>query len=378
MRVLSASMVALAGCLALTAGPVRATQWNIETVDHNYARFSSLAVDQNGQVHIAYMGDASPYLRYASGNGGSWTVESPGGFGAYSSLALDREGKPHISYYDGWGFKLRYARKEEGSWLHQTIDNDGPCGSESSIALDADDHPYFSYWSRHGTDTLKCAYYGDGAVTTQVVDAGYFAHTRIGVGADGYPRIACTTSVAGPWEVHYATWDGSDWTVQRIDDGGCTSLAIDRDGYSHITYSRGSESVMHAYETAAGWTTEKVASSGPACGTSMAFDLDGSPCLTYVVEQQPGTTVNGPLMFARKQGSVWTQVQLDVASSDDNTSLAVDSFGNIHVAYSYRTSNPEGITAALRYAIFPVPEPSTILALLFGLGGVVWFRGKQV
>ena len=94
MRPLPASLVALAWLLAHTAGPVRATQWNMETVDNCDADFCSLAVDQDGQVHMSYVytgytDGRRPQLKYAVGNGGSWTIESPGGYGAYSSLALD-------------------------------------------------------------------------------------------------------------------------------------------------------------------------------------------------------------------------------------------------------------------------------------------------
>ncbi len=95
--------------------------WTTEEVDPNISdncrelSDSYLGLDSDGNAHIAYTGldDAdNPVLKYATNASGEWVTEivdpSPNsGIGA--SIAVDNEGYVHISYYDNGNSSLKYA-----------------------------------------------------------------------------------------------------------------------------------------------------------------------------------------------------------------------------------------------------------------------------
>ena len=63
-------------------------------------------------------------------------------------------------------------------------------------------------------------------------------HTSLALDSNGYPHISyCDWT---NMDLKYAYWDGADWQIQTVDSegwvGGHTSLALDSNGYSHISY----------------------------------------------------------------------------------------------------------------------------------------------
>jgi hypothetical protein len=82
------------------------------TIDENGGKYSSLAVGNDGLVHIVYIGDLNAStcsLKYAIGSGLSFSKPEivysslPAKDDKYLSLALDGAGKPWISFYDPTG-----------------------------------------------------------------------------------------------------------------------------------------------------------------------------------------------------------------------------------------------------------------------------------
>lgn len=82
--------------------------------------WSDIALAADGTPWIAYLDASESTLKLATG-GGPWqteTIDAAGG--EYVSLAFDEAGKPHSAYVAG--AELRHARREDGVWRTETTD----------------------------------------------------------------------------------------------------------------------------------------------------------------------------------------------------------------------------------------------------------------
>jgi len=128
-----------------------------------------------------------------------------------------------------------------------------------------------------------------------------------------------TSIVAGP--------NASGWQIEIVDSAGgvYTSLALDGDGYPHISYCH-SDDLRYAYQDAYGWHVEIVDSEG-SCddSTSLALDQDGYPHVSYYDD------TNNDLKYAYQDTSGW---HIETVDSDGrDTSLALDGDGYPHISY---------------------------------------------
>lgn len=90
--------------------------WQVETVESFlWAQYISLALDSSDHPHIGYYGeiclfDCEEVLRHAYYDGTEWQMEIvENGEMHHISLAVDDQGRVHIAYYDPVNDDLRYA-----------------------------------------------------------------------------------------------------------------------------------------------------------------------------------------------------------------------------------------------------------------------------
>jgi len=349
--------------------------WTIETVDNKEANpwSVSIALDPSYKPHICYASRKSSFgnLVYAKRTGSGWNariIDSPGDVLA-ASLALDSSGNPHISYYDGYTHQqLRYISWDGSSWNKQIVEKIGAWTFYQSIAVDSSGNPHISYMDTTNDD-LKYARFGSGwDWEFQTVDSegsvGW--NNCMALDSSGHPHIVYIDRTNE--SLKYARWDGSAWRIKIVDNIGLyeetnstssktsASIAIDSLGYPHICYCSGPPQTNLKYAKWSGtkksWTILTIDNDGKV-GRCSAIDVDSQnrPHIAYSDETK------GDLRYARWDGSTWKKYRVTKIGEESEAliaykaSIAVDSSGNPHIAYSNK------ITKALEYAKGQIPKP---------------------
>ena len=320
-----------------------------------------LALDGNGDPHIAYVGEANDYrdLRYIHWTESEWdiqTVAGGGWSGDGTALALDAYGVPHISYTEGTfaTAQVRYVRWYQNEWNVQTLDS-SLCYQRTSVALDTAGHPHISYYYDNGWPDIGVAYaYWTGS---------QWVSQTIGRTAWGGPNdtwgaatsIALEASTAYPHIGYYndglwhASYDGTAWHTETVDSdwdaGMYASLALDANSRAHIGYYDDDNSdLKYAHWDGSQWIIEVVDSSGDVGqDTSLALDANGYPHISYWLNSPDGW-IYDELRYARWNGSAWITETVDSNGVGAFTSLALDSDAHPHISY-YDAANSD-----LKYA----------------------------
>jgi hypothetical protein len=147
---------------------------------------------------------------------------------------------------------------------------------------------------------------------------------------------------SGVSNVVSATTSGAPdpWQRETVDDcescGYSKSLAYDATGKPCLAYTSGT-GPRFACWNGASWDIEQVAEAGG--GISLAFDPNTlEPTVTYVD--------GGKLWVARRNGSTWDKEWLERRSVGTHTSLAFDHDGNPAVSYWLNANKDDGLKLA--------------------------------
>jgi hypothetical protein len=164
---------------------------------------------------------------------------------------------------------------------------------------------------------------------------GYFP---IVLDSNSIPHIAYTdahiydndgsTIIGG--SVMYAVWNGSSWSTQEIAFGDVTDMVLDADSNPHILYTGIEDRLMYASWTGSNWDIQTVGATKYLVYASLALDSAGNPHAAY----SDGTAVK----YASRNGSTWTIQTVDTYSEIPfQLSLALDSNDTPYILYAYRT-----------------------------------------
>lgn len=334
-------------------------KWVTEAVDQqgDVGEQSSIAVDAEGFVHIAYYDDSNGTLNYANNLNGWQTVvvdNSSASVGLNPSIALDSEGNVHISYYDETNQDLRYATNAGGTWIVDSRDTGGNVGFYSSLSIDSDDGVHIVYLSSTSKN-LKYTGNSGGDWVINLVDNSGNVDSRIASGVDSNDSVHVMYYRAG--ELIHANQTATGWFKESVEStdqlGEGISMYIDENDVIYCTYYNAFSSTLKYIKNVGGeWNvSEPIESEGQGgVGSQIAVDSNGNERITYV------DTVHGVLKYAERRNGIWMYQKVDLDGVGEDISMAMDSLGRAHISYY------DPVSQDLRYAT-SITVPSAPLNL---------------
>ncbi|MDG1551256.1 MAG: putative Ig domain-containing protein, partial [Candidatus Poseidoniaceae archaeon] len=309
---------------------------------------SSMVMDSNGKIHIAYSDITNTKVKYATDKSGAWVDTIIGTFQGSISIAVDSNNNVHIAYTSS--LNLYYATDKSGSWVSSVADSTFGTGFYPSIAIDSNDKVHIAHHNLMSSGRLRHTTDASGSWVTSVLtlsgqDNGQWPSIAI----DSNDKIhisyyqAAHTSTPSLLGINYITDKSGAWVSICIDNfnaaadanGPPTSLSIDSNDNIHISYFDDiNEDLKYATDKSGSWQTSIIDSTGESGHySSLAVDSSDNVHISYF--QNP----NGDLKYATDKSGSWATSTLDSEGHiGPHNSLLVDSSGNIHVSYYDETN----------------------------------------
>jgi hypothetical protein len=321
--------------------------WQIENIDDSAIedQTSSIAVDENGNAHIAYYDsytvNNTSYGRLCYANNvDGWVIEvvdnSTDSVGLYPSITLDSDGYVHISYLciDSGSETLKYATNEAGSWHDYILDGAGNVANYSSIGVDDDGMVYVAYLSQ--ANALKFIIFQDGDVKSlEAIDSGIVTTDQISlaINSTGVPHVAYYLD----GELYHANMQNSTWVLESLEStsqlGGGLSMYIDGQDQIYISYCDPSLSqglLKYISNVGGNWSDPIIidSESNLVGANVITVNENGDEHIAYV-----DGTGDGILKYAERRNGIWMYQKVDLGSCGSIISMAMDSEGRSHISY---------------------------------------------
>lgn len=372
------------GGLGVAPAEMSAQTWNwtVEPVDYA-SKFTALAVDKEGNIHLAYYGGENSELRYAfrAHSTGRWfhlgLEKQLGNFAV--NIALDPAGDPHICYTPG---VLKHAFWDGKKWQIQEIDSGhGTVEYNCSMTFAADGTPHLTWYQTRGPGGagflhIKYAVKKEGVWYAKTVDydreCGKW--NSLLIDPQGLPHVAY--SAFPPGDLKYAVSDGKDWHISAVDlaGGGKTrnstgmgiSMKLDPENQIVMSFYEApinadnigpGEGMLKLARLVDGkWKIEPVTPVLKSIGwtefsSDLVFDKKGRPHIRY----EDG----GAVKHAYWDGSKW-RIQIVVQPGSDTSlysSMKIASDDTLYISYR------DPVDGSLKVSIgSPTPESSPKIA----------------
>ena len=303
--------------------------------------YSSMVMDSNGKMHISYLDDTNGKLKYATDKSGTWVDTTIGDMMTSStSIAVDSNNNVHIAY--ALNLYLQYATDKSGTWVSSQIDAQFGSGNDPSIAIDSNDKVHIAHFNainqgylRYSTDESGSWVHSN--IFSSITNDCTFLPS-IGIDSNDNIHISCVFLSVTVFELYYLTDKSGSWVSTHVDYIGAkveSSLSIDSNDKVHISYyDSTNDDLKYATDKSGSWQTSTIDSTGDS-GQYSSLTIDSSDNVHISYLQNP----NGDLKYATDKSGSWATSTLDTEGHiGPHNSLLVDSSGSIHVSYYDQTN----------------------------------------
>ncbi len=318
--------------------------WHVATVESGgeVGGSPSLAIDAEGNSHVAYVDYTLGCLKYARRVGDVWETQIVDTrMPYYPSLAVDSQGRPHVAWCTPGG--LLYSHWTGTQWQTETAVSGGMVGAivPPALALTTADEPRIAYYINDGTGCwLGYATPAEPAWATTIIAWHGLSGCRpaLALDANDNPRIAWAWEWSMGCSLFYYSFDAGVWSNEYVAECGlCASglapaLALDSSGDAHV-FTTLDGVLSHRQRTAAGWQFDIIADD-VVNSNAAVLDAFDHPHVAYY------RWYADCLKYAHRTTSSWCIQTADDSGPDDvgyTPSIAVDADGIPHIAYRDRT-----------------------------------------
>lgn len=242
------------------------------------------------------------------------------------ALALDPAGRPHIVFGSN---ALFHAWFDGVVWQREIVDDLRSTISEAVLAIDGAGRIHIADIDQ-GRASIRSRTTGGTWQVTQLPLPTEVSELSIALDRHGQPYVvAGYDAYKEKQEFFLVREDTTGWKVEAVATasatGGPLRLAIDDAGQPVVLYAQANQGELWMARRAAGWQHEKVAEGCLLIGKSLALDSLGNAHAAY------SDNCDHQLTYAREGESGWKL--MPVADDGLFPSLALDGGGRPHIAY---------------------------------------------
>lgn len=327
---------------------------------YNGLDFVGLAIDSNKNAHISYtvsMGSvaSSGTLKYATNSSGAWVASTIGadrGISA-SSLVVDSNNMVHVAYMSGYTHEVKYATNSSGSWVTSSTNVMASMESDMiDLEIDSSNKLHILVGGRRGltyiTNSSGIWVSSPYIWVNSTVNYNFKQFAALAVDSNKKAHVCFCDDGTG--EQKYATNSSGSWITSTIispsslptgglDLSGC-AIAIDNNTKVHMISNYQSNGVKYATNVTGTWVVSNLTT------TSDSYE-SGRPFIA--IDSHTNLHVNGgefgsypPSYFTNESGA-WVKSAniglrggpLRIDSSDKMYTSFYEDFGSgIHVYYA--------------------------------------------
>ena len=300
---------------------------------------NDVAWDTAGRLHLVFNDRDEKNLKYAVREAnGTWgivqTIDDGFEAGGYPSLQVDLSNNPRVAYFDGNGGDLKYASFNGGAWTVEKVDTKGSVGLYPSLVMSRKGGAMIAYYARTTGDLRLAVHVPGGWQITAIDGADGDVGRCVSASLDPNRPDASKIAVAYDDSTHhakkYAIQDGFGYAITTVDDttlngGGYTSLAFEptpaEDGRFHPTisyYDSYTTALKFARQTggeSSAWFNQTVIEQGAqGMYTSLFYDAANRPNVFFFKK------TNDTAYRALRNGGTWKFTYLGTGGREAQTS----------------------------------------------------------
>ncbi|MCJ7738734.1 MAG: hypothetical protein MUQ10_15720, partial [Anaerolineae bacterium] len=349
-------LVMLANSDAAVAG------WDEATFNYNsadYGEYPSLAVIPNTPLPRISFWDAANERIVAWLGGDVYKTLDLGSGVLPPSLGVDSWGRPHVAWSTDYG-DVYYAVYDytTGTFARHYVGDGAHFQVPVSLAIGPDDGVHIVYYRKaddSGGTRRSLVYakwvgglsYFDKFYVKELTVSYAFANgwgPSIAIDPAGYPHVAFYDYQTGQLAYMKASAAGWPASPDMVVDLGTlnidhrTSIAVDSSGVPHISFwmrDTGGLAYCTYNSVSFAWACG-LADADPRAGryNDIAVDKNNMPHISYHMAVETNGLPDGDLKYITMSGGVWQSEILDTQGDTGiDTSIAVDSDGNTHIAF---------------------------------------------